>query len=139
MKYSRTAIGLLTAQYRSVLKKCLLINLGLYALGAVSATPANATEQVVKTVGTVTVNNLATTNGTDAVTGYVGTVSSVNNTTNETVEVYTKNETDTLFATKGVATTSANGLMSSADKTKLDGISEGAEVNTIEGIQLNGT
>ena len=43
MKYSRTAIGLLTAQYRSVLKKCLLINLGLYALGAVAATPANAT------------------------------------------------------------------------------------------------
>jgi hypothetical protein len=42
MKYSRTAIGLLTAQYRSVLKKCLLINLGLFALGAVSATPANA-------------------------------------------------------------------------------------------------
>ena len=42
MKYSRTAIGLLTAQYRSVLKKCLLINLGLFALGAVAATPANA-------------------------------------------------------------------------------------------------
>ena len=43
MKYSKTAIGLLTAQYRSVLKKCLLINLGLFALGAVAtATPANA-------------------------------------------------------------------------------------------------
>ena len=45
MKYSKTAIGLLTAQYRSVLKKCLLINLGLFALGAVAtATPANATD-----------------------------------------------------------------------------------------------
>ncbi len=34
MKYTRTAIGLLTAQYRSVLKKCWLINVGLFALGA---------------------------------------------------------------------------------------------------------
>ena len=41
MKYSKTAIGLLTAQYRSVLKKCLMINLGLFALGTVAATPAN--------------------------------------------------------------------------------------------------
>ena len=43
MKYSKSAIGLLTREYRSVLKKCLLINLGLFALGAVSAaTPAMA-------------------------------------------------------------------------------------------------
>ena len=41
MKYSRTAHGLLNAQYRSVLRKCFLINMGLFALGAV-ATPANA-------------------------------------------------------------------------------------------------
>ena len=34
MRYTRTALGLLNAQYRSVLKKCLLINLGLFALGA---------------------------------------------------------------------------------------------------------
>ena len=37
MKYTRNALGLLNAQYRSVLKKCLLINLGLFALGAGSA------------------------------------------------------------------------------------------------------
>ena len=39
MKYTRNALGLLSAQYRSVLKKCLLINLGLFALsaGAVNA------------------------------------------------------------------------------------------------------
>lgn len=42
MKYSRTALGLLNAQYRSVLRKCFLINMGLFALGAVAATPANA-------------------------------------------------------------------------------------------------
>ncbi len=34
MRYTRTAQGLLNAQYRSVLKKCLMINLGLFALGA---------------------------------------------------------------------------------------------------------
>ncbi len=42
MNYTRTALGLLSAQYRSVLKKCFLINLGLFALGAVAATPAQA-------------------------------------------------------------------------------------------------
>lgn len=37
------------------------------------------------------------------------------------------------------ATQSADGLMSSADKTKLDGIATGAQVNKIEIIQKNGT
>ena len=37
MKYTRNALGLLSAQYRSVLRKCLLINLGLFALGAGAA------------------------------------------------------------------------------------------------------
>ena len=37
MTYTRSAIGLLTRQYRSVLKKCFLINMGLFALGAVGA------------------------------------------------------------------------------------------------------
>ena len=37
MRYTRNALGLLNAQYRSVLKKCLLINLGLFALGAGAA------------------------------------------------------------------------------------------------------
>ena len=41
MKYTRNALGLLNAQYRSVLKKCLLINLGLFALG-VGVSTANA-------------------------------------------------------------------------------------------------
>ncbi len=40
MRYTRTALGLLNAQYRSVLKKCFLINMGLFALG-VSAANAN--------------------------------------------------------------------------------------------------
>ena len=37
------------------------------------------------------------------------------------------------------ATTSTKGAMSSTDKTKLDGIASGAEVNVLEGVQLNST
>ena len=37
------------------------------------------------------------------------------------------------------ATTSASGLMSSTDKTKLNGIESGAEANDIEGITVNGS
>lgn len=37
------------------------------------------------------------------------------------------------------ATTTANGLMTSTDKTKLDGIDAGAEVNVLEGVQMAGT
>ena len=36
------------------------------------------------------------------------------------------------------ASTATNGLMSSADKTKLDGIESGAQVNVLEDIQING-
>ncbi|MBP1532425.1 MAG: hypothetical protein ILA52_02890, partial [Alphaproteobacteria bacterium] len=34
MRYTRSALGLLNKQYRSVLKKCFLLNLGLFALAA---------------------------------------------------------------------------------------------------------
>ena len=37
MTYTRSAIGLLTRQYRSVLKKCFLINCGVFALGVLNA------------------------------------------------------------------------------------------------------
>lgn len=37
------------------------------------------------------------------------------------------------------ATTTDAGLMSAADKTKLDGIASGAEANVLEGVQVNGT
>ncbi len=42
MQYTRSALGLLTRQYKSVLKKCFLIDCGLFALGVMSATPARA-------------------------------------------------------------------------------------------------
>lgn len=43
------------------------------------------------------------------------------------------------YATTVLASTSQNGLMSSSDKTKLNGIANGAQVNTIEQISLNGS
>ena len=45
------------------------------------------------------------------------------------------------FATKAVASSDSNGLMSSSDKDKLDGIAPGATANvgTITGISMNGT
>ena len=42
-----------------------------------------------------------------------------------------KHPTDTSRASTAVATTSANGLMSSSDKTKLNGIESGAQKNTV--------
>lgn len=39
--------------------------------------------------------------------------------------------------TYGIATTSSSGLMSSSDKSKLDGIASGAQVNSITGIKGN--
>ena len=38
LKLTKTGIGLLTRQYRSVLKKCWAINVGIFALGAVATT-----------------------------------------------------------------------------------------------------
>lgn len=40
-------------------------------------------------------------------------------------------------ASKDTATTSANGLMSASDKSKLDGIAAGAQVNSITGVKGN--
>lgn len=39
----------------------------------------------------------------------------------------------------GLATTSADGIMSSTDKTKLDGVEAGAEANVIETVKVNNT
>ena len=41
-------------------------------------------------------------------------------------------------ATGDLATTTSNGLMSSTDKTKLDGIQSGAEVNAVADVQVDG-
>ena len=49
------------------------------------------------------------------------------------------NPIDTTYATKDAATTTAAGLMSAADKGKLDTIESGAEVNLIETVSVAGT
>ncbi len=50
MKYSRTALKVLTSKYRSVLKKCALINAGLFAVMILSAGDASAMQIFVKTL-----------------------------------------------------------------------------------------
>ena len=49
------------------------------------------------------------------------------------------NEISQTYATKDVATTTADGLLSKEDKAKLNNIAAGAQVNTIESISANGT
>ncbi len=49
------------------------------------------------------------------------------------------NNIEETYATKAVATTSTDGLMSAADKTKLEGIAAGAQVNVIEGVAIQTT
>ena len=72
----------------------------------------NAITGRVKLVGAGSVNVSSAGNGLVTITGQ--------NTTYDTV------------------TSSANGLMSSGDKTKLDGIASGAQVNVIEKVSING-
>ena len=48
------------------------------------------------------------------------------------------NEISQTYATKDTATSSTAGLMSGADKAKLDAIGQGAEANVIESISANG-
>lgn len=66
----------------------------------------------------------------DGITESADSVSFTRSLTSGTkVGTITINGTGTDLYAPGVATTSSNGLMSSADKTKLDGIATGAEVN----------
>ena len=94
-------------------------------------------------VGTTTV---AADNTTDSLT-LVGSNVTINpDATNDKVTIgitkdnvvsalgYTPPTTNTTY---GTATTSADGLMSSSDKVKLNGIETGAQVNTITGVKGN--
>lgn len=49
------------------------------------------------------------------------------------------NDIAATYATKATVTTDAAGLMSAADKTKLDGIAAGAQANVIEGVAVQTT
>lgn len=80
-------------------------------------------------VGSTTV---AADTATDTLTLVAGT--NVTITPDATNDKITIAATDTTYP---VATQSANGLMSSTDKTKLDGVATGAQVNVIEGVTSN--
>lgn len=80
-------------------------------------------------VGSTTV---AADTATDTLTLVAGT--NVTITPDATNDKITIAATDTTYP---VATQSANGLMSSTDKTKLDGVATGAQVNVIEGVISN--
>ena len=80
-------------------------------------------------VGSTTV---AADTATDTLTLVAGT--NVTITPDATNDKITIAATDTTYP---VATQSADGLMSSADKAKLDGVATGAQVNVIEGVTSN--
>ena len=80
-------------------------------------------------VGSTTV---AADTATDTLTLVAGT--NVTITPDATNDKITIAATDTTYP---VATQSANGLMSSTDKTKLDGVATGAQINVIEGVTSN--
>ena len=73
LRLTRTAIGLLTAQYRSVLRKCWAINVGIFALGAVAATTVLPTEAEAKSgSGEITGGALVNTGTIANVSSYSG-------------------------------------------------------------------
>lgn len=89
-----------------------------------------------KAFGKVTVGstNIAADSTTDTLTLMAGdnvTITADANNDKITIEA-----TDTTYSE---ATTSVAGLMSAEDKTKLDGIADGAQVNVIESITVGGT
>lgn len=58
----------------------------------------------------------------------------------DSTQYYTKKEVDAKeTALKAVATTSADGMMSSTDKAKLDAVESGAQANVIEAVKVDGT
>lgn len=67
----------------------------------------------------------------------------INDSNEVSVKIYSTNSNGLKATANGleldVATTTSGGAMSASDKTKLEGISEGAQVNKIENISVNGT
>ncbi|MBQ8480978.1 MAG: hypothetical protein IJ532_00390, partial [Alphaproteobacteria bacterium] len=129
MKYSRSALGLLKSQYRSVLKKCLMINLGLFALMApvraedvISTVSDFSSVGVGDTIGTVdlssyaTATDLATTNG--KVTANETAISDINTTLSGYGDIVTHDANEFATATD-LATT--NGKVT-ANETAISGI-----------------
>lgn len=73
------------------------------------------------------------------VNGSTGSYEFIGTTAVDLSNYYTKDVADGKFAGKSTATTSANGLMSSTDKTKLDGIQSGATAVSVTQTQKTGS
>lgn len=102
--------------------------------GQVAAYQINGDKTLVKLAATTSSGDLAA----DVVKlqGQVGSIISGDQVVGKAKADAAGNVIADTYATKAVATGSADGLMASADKTKLDGIAAGAQVNVIEGVAV---
>ena len=124
LKLTRTGIGLLTRQYRSVLHKCWLMNVGLFALGAATITaPASAQAEVAvltSTLDKISAESMAYLSGSHAT--YVLKTTKGSNTNSiiigGTTYYYTPAETDAATNTKlvNLANTGGAALVSSTSE-----------------------
>ena len=147
MKYTKSALGMLNSLYRSVLTKCMLINLGLFAL----ATPANAANVISSlsdfsyvtagstVIGTVdlspyaTTSSLATTNNnvtnnTTAIATNTGDITSLKNRMTAAETTLTANTT--AIATNTGDITSLKTRMTAAEDGIADNASEISDLKT---------
>lgn len=110
--------------------------LTVYEEGAVSAYQISGDKSLIKLASTTASGDLA--GDVAALQSQVGSIISGNTVVGKATADAAGNVIADTYATKAEATTGAAGLMSAADKTKLDGVESGAQVNVLEGVQLNG-
>lgn len=105
--------------------------------GEVAAYQINGDKTLVKLAATTSSGDLSA----DVVKlqGQVGSIISGDQVVGKATSDAAGNVITETYATKAVATGAADGLMASADKTKLDGIAAGAQVNVIEGVAIQKT
>lgn len=112
-----------------------------YANHAVEADHSSEADHATSSTYAGTANKaIADADSDDIRTTYAITID-VDRDSDDDITVGLKNKNGVLISTDTVpkATQSDSGLMSSSDKTKLDGIATGAQVNVIETVKVNGT
>ena len=105
--------------------------------GTVAAYQINGNKTLIKLAATTSSGDLAA--DVAALQGQVGAIISGDQVVGKATADAAGNEIAATYATKAVASADADGLMSSADKSKLDGIAAGAQVNVIEGVTVKAT
>ena len=112
-----------------------------YANHAVEADHSSEADHATSATYAGTANKaIADADSDDIRTTYAITID-VDRDSDDDITVGLKNKNGVLISTDTVpkATQSDSGLMSASDKTKLDGIATGAQVNVIETVKVNGT